>query len=303
VLVTGGTGFVGSHFVDAALAAGHDVTALVRAGTQGDHNDDRVNYIEHDFDQPEALAAIMTHQDVFAHFAWASDPVEGWCNPSIEVEANIRLSIELFEACVAAGVKKILFASSGGTVYGSYEGLICEDVVPRPFNPYGIGKLTVEHFLAYYQKRSGVDVDVYRIGNAYGPRQRVEKKQGVLPRWMDQIYRGEPVDVFGGEGTLRDYIHVQDVAVLMETGLNDLAASGTYNLGTGIGTSVLQLVQLLQENIDRPFEVHHAPRRESDNTSCILDARRILGRVPDFRFRQLADEIAPTWEAFKAARI
>ena len=298
LFVTGATGFVGSHFVDAALAQGHRITAWVRPGTRSGlfEREDRVSFVDVPMGAGEGFAQLLPGHDAVVHFAWSSDPVRGWQDPLAEVESNLGMAVQLFEACCEAGVKKILFPSSGGTVYGHQEGPISEEAVPRPFNPYGIGKLTAEHFLAYYRQRAGIAADVFRIGNAYGPRQRTDKPQGVIARWMAQVVAGETIEVFGGAETYRDYIHVQDVAALMLLGLDDLTHSAVYNLGTGVGTSILELLELFKTAIPVPFEAHVAPRRDLDNTSCILDVSRLLARAPGFQFRKLADELGPTWQ-------
>ena len=282
ILVTGGSGFIGSHFVSRAMAAGHEVSVLNRQ----------------DAADPEKRAVLLEGRDVVYHFAWDSNPVAGWRNPLIEVEGNLRHTIDLCEDCVDAGVKKLVFASSGGTVYGTQTGPITEEVIPEPFNPYGVGKLAAEHFLQYYRKRTELATDIYRIGNAYGPGQRTDRPQGVIALWMNQIMQHGHIEVYGDETTIRDYIHVEDVAQLMLHSLNDLSSSQLYNLGTGVGTSILELLAMFEQTVDRPFTNTVYQQRDLDNTSCILNASRLLEACPDFVFKELQDELGPTWRAF-----
>ena len=289
VLVTGGSGFIGSHFVREAKAAGHNVDVLNRPDPAQTG------------DESSRIRTALKGKDVLYHLAWDSNPVAGWRNPLVEVEANLQNSIRLFEACVDQGVKKVVFASSGGTIYGPQKGVITEDMIPRPFNPYGIGKLTTEHFLNYYGQRTGLVSDVYRIGNVYGPGQRTDRLQGVIALWMKHILERGKIDVYGGASTIRDYIHVSDMAQLLMHSVDDLDHGDVYNLGVGKGTSILEMLELFQGAIDVPFEYEMHERRGLDNTSCILNTDRLLAFFPGFEFRKLEDEIGPTWVAFQAS--
>ncbi|MFT5126246.1 MAG: UDP-glucose 4-epimerase [Verrucomicrobiales bacterium] len=300
VLVTGGDGFVGSHFVERAVAAGHEVSVvdrLVDGRSRRLRNvEDRIRLIPHVLDGEDPMTFMQQGFDAVYHFAWNSHPVQAWEQPEIEVQSNLPILLNLARRAADAGVCKLVFASSGGTVYGTREGLIDEQVAPRPFNPYGIGKLTAEHLLTYVQKRYGLATDVYRIANAYGPRQDPDRKQGVIAVWMDQIRKGETLQVFGDDQTLRDYVHAADIATLMMFSLEDLSRSDTYNLGTGRGVSVLDLLAMFKALPGVTLEANISRRRDLDNASAVLDSRKLLSFFPAFEFLQLEAALPQLWE-------
>ncbi|MFP6905603.1 MAG: NAD-dependent epimerase/dehydratase family protein [Verrucomicrobiota bacterium] len=299
ILVTGGDGFVGSHFVERAVNDGHEVSVLDQFVDGCSKHlrsvEDRVRLIPHILDDNDSMTFMDEGFDVVYHFAWNSHPVKAWEQPEIEVQSNLPILLHLSRRAAASGVRKLVFASSGGTVYGTREGLIDERVVPRPFNPYGIGKLTAEHLLYYVQQRYGIATDVYRIANAYGPRQDPDRQQGVIAVWMDRVRKGETLQVFGDDQTLRDYVHVEDIAYLMSHSLRDLRHSDTYNLGTGRGVSVLQLIDLFKAVVDVNIDFNIAARRDLDNASAVLDAQKLLSHFPGFAFQTLEASLPKLW--------
>ena len=294
---------MGSHFVDQAVRLGHEVTVFDRfpdnMSRNLEHQRGKIRFVTGEFANPEILSSVLEKQDIVYHFICATNPAESWANPDIEITENLISSIRLFELAVDNGVRKIVFPSSGGTVYGSQEDRITEATVPRPFSPYGIAKLATEHFLNYFTIRSGLAADIYRIGNAYGPRQPVHRAQGVISVWMWEILHGREIQVYGDTETKRDYVHVEDIAFLLTHSLKDPDSSGLYNLGTGVGMDIIGLLDLFRSTIDdlAGYTIH--PRRSSDNLSIILDSSRLLSNFRDFRFQKLADKIPETWEHFK----
>lgn len=304
VLVVGGDGFLGSHLVEALVRAGHDVAVLDRFpdGTSRHLKavEDRVRLVSGDLSARGPAEEALAGREVVFHFACATNPVASWNDIPLEIEENLRPSILLFERAAAAGVRKIVFPSSGGTVYGRQEGRLTEERVPLPVSPYGIFKLTTEHLLRHFGGKCGLAADVYRIANAYGPRQPVASGQGVIAIWMRQIVEGRVVHVYGDERTRRDYVHVGDVAALMQHSLRDLSASDVYNLGTGRGTSVLELLDIFRRRVHASFPCERHPRRPSDAEASVLDSGKLLSHFPGFRFAELEDKIGETWDDFRA---
>ncbi|MBC8179773.1 NAD-dependent epimerase/dehydratase family protein [candidate division KSB1 bacterium] len=174
VLVLGGDGFLGSHFVDQAVKAGHEITVFDRfpylTSKNLEHQRGKVRFISGEFASRDTVSKALEGQDIVYHFICSSNPAESWHDPFLEINQNLTASIQFFQLAALKEVRKIVFPSSGGTVYGPQEKAIHENTVPRPFSPYGIIKLTTEYFLNYIQKKEGIKVDIYRIGNAYGPR-------------------------------------------------------------------------------------------------------------------------------------
>jgi len=306
VLVLGGDGFLGSHFVDQAVTLGHEVTVFDRFPYQVSRNLEqqrgKIRFSSGEFANRDDLLKVLEHQDIVYHFIWSTTPAESWNDPFIEIEENLRTSIQFLELAVRQGVRKIAFPSSGGTIYGPQKKAVDEKAVPRPFSPYGITKLATEYFLQYFREHDGIQVDIYRIGNAYGPRQPMHRPQGVIAAWMRDILNGAEVQVYGDESTLRDYVYIEDIAYLMTNSLRDLTSSDVYNLGSGESTSIIYLLDIFRKVVDVPIRYHIYPRRPSDNVSIVLDNTKLILRFPGFKFQKLEDKIRETWNYFKTRR-
>ena len=255
--------------------------------------------IKGEFGATPELVEALVGQDIIYHFIWTTTPGSSWGHPMTEIEGNLRPTLEFLNCAEKAGVRKIIFPSSGGAVYGSVNGDVpqTEDMPTNPSTPYGVGKLAVEGFLRYFHESTGAACDIYRIGNAYGRGQPTRGSQGVVGIWLDRIRRGEPIEVFGGASPLRDYIYVEDIATLMTFSLRDTEASGLFNLGTGRGVSPLDLVAIVRRVIPRSFGMVMNERREFDGQSVILDGSRLLSQFPDFSITSLEDGIRATWQA------
>lgn len=305
ILIIGGDGFLGSHMVDQAVQLGHTVSVFDRFSGRTsknlEHRKSQVRFLAGEFSNRALLASALEGQEIVFHFVWSANPATSWNDPFVELE-NIRSSVQLFELAAQRGVQKIVFPSSGGTVYGCQTKMVGANTLPDPFSPYGISKLTAEFFLKYFNKRTNLQYDIYRIGNAYGPRQPVSSSQGVIPAWMNAILNKSVVQVYGDQDVLRDYVYVEDIAHLMTYSIQNLASSGIYNIGTGIGTSVIELLEIFREVINEPFEFSISSKRAFDNSSAVLDGSKIKSFFPDFTYHKLRDKIPQTWNDFKQER-
>ena len=306
VLVLGGDGFLGSHFVDQAVSFGHEVTVFDRFHDQLSKNLEQqrgnVRFISGDFANRNDLLTVLEGQDIVYHFICATNPSESWNDPFVEIDENLRNSVKFFELAISKGVRKIVFPSSGGTVYGAQWKAADENAVPMPLSPYGITKLATEHFLHYFHKHSRLNADIYRVGNPYGPRQPLHRPQGVIAIWIRDILRGSEIQVYGDESTLRDYIYIKDVAYLMTHSLHSLDSSDVYNIGTGVGTSIIRLLEIFQKVVDLPFRYHVHKRRSLDNPSIVLDSSKLRAQFDGFKFEKIEDKLLETWNYFKSLR-
>lgn len=300
VLVLGGDGFIGSHFVEYALSRGCQLSVFGRfscgATRNLEHLHNSIKLISGEFANRDDVAKAVKGQDIVYHFISTTSPASSWNDPFIEIDENIRRSVQFFKIASEHGVQKIAYVSSGGTVYGRHEGVTDENVLERPFTPYGIGKITIEHFLNYYREHGQLEADIYRVGNAYGPRQPMHRPQGVIAHWMNSILHEQDVLVYGDSKTLRDYIFVDDVAELIGQSLESLSDSGTYNVGSGQGIAVTELLAIFKRVIKHRFSVRMLPRRDFDNVSTILDCKRILTKCPGFKFSNFEEKLAETWQ-------
>lgn len=300
VLVLGGDGFLGSHVVEALLCDGHNVTVFDRCTSDTVRNlaacRNKITLRTGQFANRNDIRRAVQGQDLVYHFIWLSSPVTSWDDPFLEVDENIRHSLQLFELAAEAGVKKLAFVSSGGTVYGKKRGLLDELTETEPFSPYGVAKLATEHFLHYVHMKTGMATEVYRVGNAYGPRQPMHSPQGVIAVWMAAILERQAVKVYGDASSCRDYIYVGDVARLLMRATADMEpAFDVYNVGTGHATSILELLDIFKRVIDVPFEYEIHSKRGFDNTSVMLNPEKLLRHFPEFAFCDLEAMIKKTW--------
>jgi UDP-glucose 4-epimerase len=275
VLVTGGAGFIGSHIVDLLVFEGHDVAVVDNlVGGSRDHVNPHARFHQVDvgsvrfervlrFEQPE----VVFHQAAQMSVKASVD------DPMYDAQVNILGLINLLESCAVAGVRKVVFASSGAT-YGNPVYLPIDEQHPqRPASPYGITKLAGEMYLAYYAQACGVQFTALRYGNVYGPRQSPHGEAGVVAIFAHHLLAGQtPVVHWDGE-QVRDYVYVADVALA-----NLLAANAgdgrVYCIATGVGTTVNQILSLLADLLDTPVVPEHAPRRAGDLRSAYFDVTR-----------------------------
>jgi UDP-glucose 4-epimerase len=283
-VVTGGAGFIGSHIVDALLAAGHDVAVADNLVTGKLSNlEPRARFYRVDVVTPEFRDVVRRESpELVYHEAAQMSVKKSTDDPLYDATVNVLGLINVLEACVAAGVRKIVFASSGAT-YGNPEYLPIDEAHPqRPESPYGITKMVAEHYLHYYALDRGLQYTALRYGNVYGPRQDSMGEAGVVAIFARQLLtKGTPVIHWDGEQT-RDYVYVGDVARA-----NLLAASAgdgrCYSIATGQGTSVNQILRMLCHVIGANVEPLRAPRRPGDLRAAFFDtslARAELGWEP-----------------------
>ncbi len=305
ILILGGNGFLGSHFVDKVVELDHEVTVFdrvqPRVARNLEHLWGKIRFINGEFENRKVLREALEGQDVVYHFIGATYPLASWKDPFIEIDLTIRSSVAMFDIAVEEGVKKIVYPSSGGTVYGRQKSPFTEKTPTQPFSPYGIAKLATEHFLSYYREANGVAADIFRIGNPYGPRQAIGSVQGVINVWMEAVLGHKEFVVYGDEHNVRDYIYVGDVAHLMTHSLTDLESSDTFNLGSGKGVSILELLEVFKEALSgEDLKYRVLPRRPSDNVASVLDTSKLLAHFPGFEYQTLTEKVRETWDDLKS---
>ncbi len=297
VLVTGGAGFIGSHVCEAYRDAGWTVTAVDDLSTGRRENvPEDVELIELDI-RSERIGALFEERrfDVLDHHAAQVDVRKSVADPVFDASVNVIGLLNLLEAARRTGVRRVLYVSSGGVVYGEAERLPTPETAPKlPISPYGVAKLTGEHYLHYYRVVHGLEYAALRYANVYGPRQDPAGEAGVVAIFSGLIARGEPLTVYGDGLQTRDYVYVGDVAAanVLLTDLDLPEAGGpddvAFNVGTGVQTSVLELAEALMDGAGRRVEVHHAPARPGELERSALDAERLraAGWRPEFSLRE-----------------
>lgn len=293
-VVVGASGFIGSHLVDALLAEGYRVRALARhlPGLISAPAQRHPALSLHPLDMADRLGLeqALTNADVVVHLASGSLPQSSNRNPHADVGVNLIGALNLLEAARSAAVPRLVVVSSGGTVYGVPQQVpIPEDHPTDPICSYGITKLAVEKYVALYRQLYGLDGLVLRVANPYGERQRLEASQGVVPVFLGKALRAEPLEIWGDGSTVRDFLHISDVVAALVLACRYQGPERLFNVGSGSGLSLKQLVQLLECELDRPLEVRYREARSFDvptNVLCIDRARRCLGWTPQVSVAQ-----------------
>jgi UDP-glucose 4-epimerase len=305
ILITGGAGFIGSHVADGYLALGHEVVVVDDLSTGHRSNlSHRARLYEVDLTDAAALARILERErpDVVNHHAAQKSVRVSVEDPAEDARINIIGSLRLLELSRRHGVRKVIFISTGGAIYGEEVPIPTPEEAPaRPVSPYGIAKLSVEHYLYYYGVQFGMPHVVLRYANVYGPRQDPHGEAGVVAIFVERLLDGQECTIYGDGEQTRDYVYVGDL-VRANVAALDGKMQGIYNIGTGRETSVNELYQRLQAvmRVERP--PRYAPARPGEQRRSAVDitkAAREMDWHPEIAF---ADGLARTVEYFQAAR-
>ncbi len=300
-LVIGGNGFLGSYLVDELAGRGHDVTVFDRfSSPQARWESSGVSTIAGDFMQSAALRAAVEGQQHVFHFLSSTTPASADHDPGADMRTNVAQSIELFDAAASAGVQRVYFASTGGAMYGHQaDERVSELTLPQPVSPYAIGKQAIEGYLRFFAHTHGLDSVAFRISNPYGPRQQSHRSQGVIPIFLHRIAEGLPVQVFGDGSMVRDYIFATDSVRMIADAIERPALQPVYNIGSGVGTSVTELVELAREITGQPVEVEARPKLATAVDTVVLDTARYEGDFGPQRFLSLREGMQRTWDGIR----
>jgi UDP-glucose 4-epimerase len=308
VLVTGGAGFIGSHVADTFLAAGWDVTVLDNlARGRAEQVPRGAAFRQLDAGSAEARELVRTGRfEVLAHLAAQVDVRVSVSNPILDARDNLLALLNLLEGARQGGVRRIVFSSSGGVVYGEAKAPLGETAPKLPISPYGVAKLAAEYYLASYLALYGLEFMSLRYGNVYGPRQDPHGEAGVVAIFGNRLRAKRPITIFGDGNQTRDYVYVGDVARanLLAADATPPAADGTIdpwavNIGTGVPTSVTELARAMMRAAGVSVPVEHAPKRPGELAASVLrieKAARVLGWKPDV---SLADGLTRTYDWIK----
>lgn len=303
ILVTGGAGFIGSWVADSYIEGGHEVLIFddLSSGRLENINP-KAEFVKGDVRDRALIDSVMDRfqPDVVNHHAAQIDVRKSVEDPAFDAEVNIIGSINLLESSVKHGVKKFVFASTGGAIYGEPEDIPAdESTPPMPISAYGTSKYAVEKYIEYYSHIYSLDYVALRYANVYGPRQNPHGEAGVVAIFCSRILSGGTCLIFGDGGQTRDYVYVGDVARANVLALD--SKSGSYNIGTGVETSVNELVGELGVASGQVFNTEYADARAGEVQRISLEAglaEEVLGWEP----RVFLDEgIRNTWEWFRAS--
>ncbi len=278
ICVTGGAGFIGSHLVDALVAAGHRVLVLddLSSGRRENLTEGAQLHVLDIRSQEAAELVAGAGIDILVHQAAQMDVRRSMADPVFDAQVNVVGSLNLLEAARRGGVKQVLFASTGGAIYGEQEVYPApEDHPTRPLSPYGVAKLAVERYLYVYHREHGLDAACLRYANVYGERQSPHGEAGVVAIFLARLLAGETPTIHGDGLQTRDYVHVSDV---VEANLALLGRPGfsLYNVGTGVETTVVDLYRQLRQAVGSETEARHGPPKPGEQRRSSVDPRRLL---------------------------
>ena len=293
ILVTGGAGFIGSHIVDAYLAAGHEVVVVdnlwLHGGGKLANLPAGARFYSMSVTDP-ALAEVFEREtpEVVNHQAAQHSVKISTDDPAFDARVNVLGLLNVLENCRQHGVRKVLFASSGAT-YGTPASVPMNEETPqRPESPYGVTKMAAEHYLRYYRDAFGLQFTAFRYGNVYGPRQDPFGEAGVIAIFTERLLSGDPIRIDWDGEQAKDYVYVEDIARASVLALTR-GDGGVYCLGTGRGTPVNELHRQLVQLVGRETPIIRAPKRPGDVHLAYFDcarARADLGWVPEFSLEE-----------------
>lgn len=305
VLVTGGAGFIGSHLVDRLIQEGHKVTVVDNLSTGKKENINKgAEFFKMDILNRRIERLFKKERfDIVSHHAAQIDVRRSVEDPLFDAQVNILGLLNILENAVQYGTKFILFASSGGTVYGEQEVLPTPENHPtNPISPYGISKLTAEQYLYFYKKSYGLKYSVLRYANVYGPRQDPFGEAGVVAIFTQKMLaNGQPV-INGNGMQTRDYIYVDDVIDANMLVISK-SAEGTFNVGTGKETSVNDLFNLLRDGIGLDIKAMHGTARRGEQLRSTLDSTRLKKALEWEPNVDLEEGLRRTVEYFRNGRL
>ncbi|MBE7467035.1 MAG: NAD-dependent epimerase/dehydratase family protein [Planctomycetes bacterium] len=281
VLITGGLGFLGRHIVKELLNRAFELTILDLPGSPNalpQTGSKPCRIVWGNFADTNVIREACEGQDVLLHLAWGSLPSTAQADLPAEVQNNVAPSARLFEAACKAGIGTIVFASSGGTVYGDYRRPVTEMDLPLPMGGYGLAKLSTEHYLRLNCLKGSVRGIVLRFANPYGREQdHASGIQGLLDVALSRARLGLPILVFGDGSVVRDFFHVEDLADSVRLVLEAQHAPGfyVYNVGSGAGCSIRDALAALERATGRPLNLRFEPSRSFDVPYNVLDIRKI----------------------------
>ncbi|MBL8016477.1 MAG: NAD-dependent epimerase/dehydratase family protein [Ignavibacteria bacterium] len=274
-IIYGGGGFIGSHIAEDLLSKNMKVTIFDKQNTSKknvEHIIDKIDFIEGDFNNTVDISRSVRNKDYVVHLVSSTLPATSNLNPWYDIESNLLSSLHLFDECVKNKVKRIVFISSGGTVYGNPEKLPIKETHPTaPMNSYGIIKLTIEKYLYMYNLLNGLDYRILRFANPYGERQNPFLTQGLIAHLLYKIKKKEKLEIWGDGRIVRDYFYIKDGAKSIYKAFKDKSANRIYNISSNKGLLINQILDKFRRVLDLKFKVEYLPSRKFDVKANILD--------------------------------
>ena len=274
-IIYGGGGFIGSHLSEGLLNKGYNVTIFDKINFSKENIidfRDKVNIIEGDFNNEYDLLSSLEGVDYIYHLVSSTLPASSNDNPVYDAESNLVSTLKLLQDVIKRKIKKVVFISSGGTVYGVPQIIpIPENHSRKPICSYGIIKKTIEDYLYMYNYLYGLDYNVFRLANPYGERQNPLYAQGLIPVFLKKILLGEEIVIWGDGSVRRDYVYIKDAVVPLIQSLESKSKYKEFNLGSGVGYSVNELLEKIKRITKKDTKVIYTKSRKLDVPVSVLD--------------------------------
>lgn len=302
ILVTGGAGFIASQIADAYIKEGHNVFILDNLSTGFEKNiNPKAHFIKSDISSPLIIELFEKEKfDVVNHHAAQIDVRKSVSDPVYDANTNILGTINLLQACIKTGVKKFMFASTGGAVYGEQEYFPADENHPtNPVSPYGITKLAIEKYLYFYKIEYGLSYTILRYANVYGPRQNPFGEAGVVAIFTNKLLKGENPIINGDGKQTRDYVFVEDVVKANVITLTD-DDSDIFNIGTGVETSVNELFTMLNSIAGEIAKEKHGPAPKGEQARSVITSDKLFNKFNWKPSTKIDEGLNKTFEYFKA---
>lgn len=301
VLVTGGAGFIGSHLVDRLIQEGHEVIIVDNLATGKRRNINRAARFYKLDVQSWRLERVFRNErpNVVMHLAAQMDVRKSVEDPMFDAQVNILGTLNVLQQAVKHGVRKVVFSSSGGAIYGEQEVYPApESHVTKPMSPYGLSKLCGEQYLSYFQRSSGLQVVSLRYANVYGPRQDPEGEAGVVAIFIQKMLNNEQAVINGNGRQTRDFVFVDDV-VEANLAVMGQETQGTYNVGTGVETSINDLFRILVQHTGSTCKEVHGPAKKGEQIRSVIDVAKLRHELSWEPRADLSEGLKKTVEYFR----
>lgn len=284
IAILGGRGFIGSAITDRLLQDDHELRIVARPRVEPNRrfsDDKRVEWLTGDMISAYDMNRAIDGVDVVLHLVSTTLPKSSNDDPIYDVQSNIVATLQLLNAMVAQQVRKIVFISSGGTVYGNPIYLPIDENHPtEPRVSYGITKLAIEKYLLMFQQLYGIKANILRVANPFGERQRVETAQGAVGVFLNKAIQNQPIEIWGDGSVTRDYIYISDVAEAFSRAVDYDGPKSVFNISSGVGTNLNELIGMIERVLGREIVRHYRPGRPFDVPVSVLDnslAQKELG--------------------------
>jgi UDP-glucose 4-epimerase len=276
LLIIGGTGFIGSQLVNELNKKGHQIRVLSRNGARKNDCYKQVEYIEGSVGDKQIISSVINDIDYVYYFATTTNPKQSEKDLISDLSSNLIPIVNVLYQCVNKGIKKFIFCSSGGTVYGNQNKIpINEKSLCNPISSYGLVKLSIENYIKYFNHKYNLNYEILRLSNPYGANQFTDGTFGIIPTYIHAILSDKLISVYGEGEIVRDYIYIDDFISLNLKLLTTTTKNNIINVGTGIGTSIKELIHKIEIISGKKANVQYLPKRNFDVSVNCLEIKKV----------------------------